>query len=278
MFFRVLICLLFLLTSLSFAQEQTKDQVTSTKIFQLDEITISENEIKEEMETPNMTVILPELLLQGIGSTLDSALKRQPGIDVQRPQEVGAALDDDSIKIRGFGSRRILVTIDGRTMNISGTAGGYFIDWTTIPLNNIEKIEVIKGVSDPRYGNTLGGVINLVTKKPIEKPVFELQGLGASFDTYTLSFFHAWKPGNFEYSISGGYSESDGYLRNGDFWLKMQIFILDMICHGKGRSSGIFSTLMSRRGLSSQIDNQRILIALIMINQSIMIILHQMER
>lgn len=220
MFFRVLICLLFLLTSLSFAQEQTKDQVTSTKIFQLDEITISENEIKEEMETPNMTVILPELLLQGIGSTLDSALKRQPGIDVQRPQEVGAALDDDSIKIRGFGSRRILVTIDGRTMNISGTAGGYFIDWTTIPLNNIEKIEVIKGVSDPRYGNTLGGVINLVTKKPIEKPVFELQGLGASFDTYTLSFFHAWKPGNFEYSISGGYSESDGYLRNGDFWLK----------------------------------------------------------
>ncbi len=244
MFFRVLICLLFLISSTSFAQEQG----TPTKIFQLDEITISEAEIKEELQTPNMTVILPELLLQGIGSTLDSALNRQPGIDVQRPQEVGAALDDDSIKIRGFGSRRILVTIDGRTMNISGTAGGYFIDWTTIPLNNIEKIEVIKGVSDPRYGNTLGGVINLVTKKPKEKPVFELQGLGGSFDTYTLSFFHAWKPGDFEYSISGGYSESDGYLRNGDYWLKNANVHLGYDLPWKGKIKGDFQYINVKKG------------------------------
>ncbi len=214
----VILFILLFISSFSFAEEQKLGD--DTKIFQLDEITISESEIKEELKTPNMTVILPELILQGIGSTPDSALSRQPGIDVQRPQEVGAALDDDSIKIRGFGSRRILVTIDGRTMNISGTAGGYFIDWTTIPLNNIEKIEVIKGVSDPRYSNTLGGVINLVTKKPKEEPIFELQGLVASFDTYTTSFFHAWKPGKFEYSLSGGYSESNGYLRNGDYWLK----------------------------------------------------------
>lgn len=244
MFFRVLICLLFLLTSISFAQEQG----AQTKIFQLDEITISESEIREELQTPNMTVVLPELLLQGIGSTLDSALNRQPGIDVQRPQEVGAALDDDSIKIRGFGSRRILVTVDGRTMNISGTAGGYFIDWTTIPLNNIEKIEVIKGVSDPRYGNTLGGVINLVTKKPKEKPVYELQGLGASFDTYTLSFFHAWKPGDFEYSISGGYSESDGYLRNGDFWLKNVNVHLGYDLPWKGKIKGDFQYINVKKG------------------------------
>lgn len=248
MFFRILICLLFLLTSLSFAQEQTQVEETYTKIFQLDEITVSESEIKEELETPNMTVILPELLLQGIGSTLDSALNRQPGIDIQRPQEVGAALDDDSIKIRGFGSRRILVTIDGRTMNISGTAGGYFIDWTTIPLNNIEKIEVIKGVSDPRYGNTLGGVINLVTKKPVEKPVFEIQGLGASYDTYTLSFFHAWKPGNFEYSISGGYSESDGYLKNGDYWLKNANIHLGYDLPWKGKIKGDFQYINVKKG------------------------------
>lgn len=243
---KIFFCLFLCLSSVVFAEEQT--QGVKTKIFQLDEVTVSESEIKEEISTPNMTVVLPELLLQGIGSTLDSALTRQPGIDVQRPQEVGAALDDDSIKIRGFGSRRILVTIDGRPMNTSGTAGGYFIDWTTIPLNNIEKIEVIKGVSDPGYGNVLGGIINLVTKKPTEKPLFELQGLGASFDTYTASFFHAWKPGKFEYAVSGGYSESNGYLRNGDFWLKNANLHLGYELPWQGKITGDLQYIGVKKG------------------------------
>jgi len=245
MFVKILI-FVFLLSTMAYAE--VEDLEKKTKIFQLDELIVTESEIKSEVEKPNMTIIYPELLLQGIGSTIDSSLTRQPGVDVQRPQEVGAALDDESIKVRGFGARRLLTTIDGRTMNISGTAGGYFIDWSTIPLNNIEKIEVIKGVSDPRYGNTLGGVINLVTKKPKDKPVFELQGLGASFDTYTMSFYHSWKPGKFEYSISGGYSESNGYLRNGDFWLKNTNLHFGYDLPWKGKIKGDFQYVNVKKG------------------------------
>ncbi len=192
----------------------------ATKIYQLDEITVSEEKIKEEQSTPNSTVVIPELLLQGISSNLDGALFRQPGVDVQRLQEIGGALDDDSIKIRGFGARRITLAYNGRILNTPGTAGGYFIDWTTVPLTNIEKIYIIKGVSDPRYGNTLGGVINLITRKPKEKPEFEVQAMKARYDTDKLSFFHSWKPSQFEYSISGNYVKSDGYLRNGNFDVK----------------------------------------------------------
>lgn len=188
-----------------------------SKIYQLDEITVSEEKIREEIETPNSTVVIPELLLQGISSNLDGALLRQPGVDLQRLQEIGGALDDDSIKIRGFGARRITLAFDGRILNTPGTAGGYFIDWTIIPLANIEKIFIIKGVSDPRYGNTLGGVINLIPKKPKEKPEIEFQVMKARYDTDKLSFFHSFKPSNFEYSISGNYVKSDGYLRNGNF-------------------------------------------------------------
>jgi len=191
-----------------------------SRIYQLDEITVTEEKVKEEQQTSNSTVVIPELLLQGISSNLDGALFRQPGVDVQRLQEIGGALDDDSIKIRGFEARRIILAMDGRTLNTPGTAGGYFIDWTTIPLTNIEKIYIIKGVSDPRYGNTLGGVINLVTKKPSEKPVFEFQAMKGKYDTDKLSFFHSWKPSNFEYSIGGNYVKSDGYLRNGNFEVK----------------------------------------------------------
>ena len=50
-------------------------------------------------------------------------------------------------------------------LNSSGVAGGYFIDWTMIPLAGADRVEVIKGVGDPRYGNVLGGVINLVPKR-----------------------------------------------------------------------------------------------------------------
>ncbi|MFQ3574423.1 MAG: TonB-dependent receptor plug domain-containing protein, partial [Thermodesulfovibrionales bacterium] len=94
-----------------------------TRQFQLDEMEVSSSLIKDEKTTPNMTVIMPELLLQGIGSTLDAALLRQAGIDVQRIQEVGSAMDDESIKIRGFGSNRIMLTINGRPLNAPGSAG-----------------------------------------------------------------------------------------------------------------------------------------------------------
>lgn len=207
------------------------------ELFQLQEIEITEEEARTYAETPNMTVIKPEILLQGMGVTLDGALRRQPGVDVQRLQQVGGALDDDSIKIRGFGARRILVTLDGRPLNTNGTAGGYFIDWTTIPLNNIDRIELIKGVSDPRYGNTLGGVINLVTKKATPTPRFEVQLGLAKFATPTLNFFHGWRPQNsfFDYTISGGYSSSDGYLWNGNFRIKNLDVTLGLNLPWRGR-------------------------------------------
>jgi outer membrane receptor protein involved in Fe transport len=209
-----------LLGSSGLAAEKDGQDTGPGRVVRLDDIVVTGTAVKDDLEAPNMTVIFPSALLQGVGSTLDSALKRQPGIDVQRPQEVGASLDDDAIKIRGFGARRINVTVDGRSLNAPGTAGGYFIDWTTIPLSNIERIEVVKGVSDPRYGNMLGGAINLVTKKPLATPAVEAQAGAASFNTRTFDFYHGWKPGRFEYSVSGGYSTSDGYLLNGDFGIK----------------------------------------------------------
>ncbi len=134
-----LIFLIFLILLSIFTLSYAED---ITKIYQLDEITVSEEKNKEEQTTPNATFVIPELLLQGISSNLDGALFRQAGVDVQRLQEIGGALDDDSIKIRGFGARRITLAFDGRILNTPGTAGGYFIDWTTVPFTNVEKREI----------------------------------------------------------------------------------------------------------------------------------------
>lgn len=187
------------------------------KVFLLDEIRVTAEELEEDIQTPNMDTIKPELFPMGISTTVDSALERQPGVDVQRIQEVGTAVDDDSIKIRGFGARRIKVARDGRVLNTTGVAGGYFIDWTLIPLANVERIELIRGVGDPRYGNVLGGVVNLISKPPPrQNPRTELAATAASYETWALDAFHAWKPGDFQYALTLGSQTSEGYLKNGD--------------------------------------------------------------
>jgi len=195
--------------------QRTADEQEKTKLFQLNPVVIDVVEYARDKDIPNMTVVKTELFPMTIGITLDTALERQAGMDVQRIQEVGTAADDDSIKIRGMGARRIKVLRNGRPLNTSGAAGGYFIDWTMIPLNNADRVEVIKGVGDPRYGNVLGGVVNLIPKKLTSRFVTEVQASYASFATGAFNLFHGSKPGAFEYSIAGGYTTSDGYLRNG---------------------------------------------------------------
>ncbi len=188
-----------------------------TKLFQLDAIEIEVVEYLRDKKVPNMTVVKPEFFPMSIGTTLDTALERQPGVDVQRIQEVGTAVDDDSIKIRGMGARRIKVLNNGRLMNTSGVAGGYFIDWTMLPLTNVDRVEVIKGIGDPQYGNILGGIINLVPRRlSTEAPFTQIHLSGASFKTASLNLNHAYKPGAMEYSVAAGIGTSDGYLKNGD--------------------------------------------------------------
>ncbi|MBC7350334.1 MAG: TonB-dependent receptor plug domain-containing protein [Candidatus Aminicenantes bacterium] len=114
-------------------EQQAEEEKKSQKLFQLEPVYIEVVDRVRENERPNMTVVQTDLFPLTISHTLDTALERQPGIDIQRIQMIGTALDDDSVKIRGLGARRLLLLRDGRLLNSSGVAGGYFIDWTTVP-------------------------------------------------------------------------------------------------------------------------------------------------
>ena len=220
-----------------------------TKYFQLDMITIDVVEKARDAEVPNMTVVKTELFPMSIGTSLDTALERQPGVDVQRVQEVGTAIDDDSIKIRGMSSRRIKVFENGRPLNAPGAAGGYFIDWTMIPLANVDRVEVIKGVGDARYGNVLGGVINLVPKRlPSDRPLTELQVSGGSFETANFNLYHGYKPGAFEYSLALGGDLSQGYLKNGSMKFGSAQLHLGYDFSFKGRLTADLSYAAIRKG------------------------------
>ncbi|HUU37051.1 MAG TPA: TonB-dependent receptor [Candidatus Desulfaltia sp.] len=197
--------------------EQKTSEKEETKLFQLDEIVIDVIEKMRDVEIPNMTVVKPELFPMSIGTTIDTALERQAGVSVQRIQEVGTAMDDDSIKIRGLSGRRIKVLRDGRLLNTSGAAGGYFIDFTMIPLTDVDRVEIVKGIGDARYGNSLGGILNLIPRRlPSESPTTEVDLSAASFNTLGVNIYHAYKPGAFEYALTGRLTRSNGYLWNGN--------------------------------------------------------------
>lgn len=186
------------------------------KHLSIGEILISDDAVSD-MKTSEVDEKIVE---KGKNINLPDVLKNEPGVDMQRRTAVGDTTD--SVSIRGFSDNRIMLNINGRPVNAAGVVGGYYIDWSTIPLDNIEKVEVIRGGSVARYGNNaLGGVINVITKKPTETPSATFFGsIGSGSDVGTVQNYratHSYKVGPLGYSVAGSLQDADAFLWNNDF-------------------------------------------------------------
>ncbi len=85
-------------------------------------------------------------------------------------------------ELAGFDADHILVLIDG--MEILGRTNGQ-LDISQIPTDQIERIEVVKGASSALYGSeAMGGIINILTKKPTKKFGISLGGDAGSYGRY----------------------------------------------------------------------------------------------
>jgi len=74
-----------------------------------------------------------------------------------------------SVKLQGLPAEYTLVLIDGE--KAKGGTGTQAVDIGQIPLDIVERVEVIKGPTSSLYGSdALGGVVNIITKKPENKP------------------------------------------------------------------------------------------------------------
>lgn len=99
-----------------------------------------------------------------IGSkTLPDLLRQTTGIQVQDRANAGGA-EDLTIKLRGHDSRRFTVLVNGIPQKASGVMGGNNFNWNSIPVDSISRIEITKGAKSLAYGQTNGGVINIITK------------------------------------------------------------------------------------------------------------------
>lgn len=115
-----------------------------------------------------------------------------------------------NINMMGFGGKYVLFLIDGERM-----AGETFdnIDYNRIDMNNIERVEIVKGASSYLYGsNAIGGVINIITKKPEKHLQISASALyGSNKDqNYNLTLGTKQKWGSAGLSIF--YKSRDPYL------------------------------------------------------------------
>ncbi|MEO8808992.1 MAG: TonB-dependent receptor [Rhodanobacter sp.] len=117
-----------------------------------------------------------------------------------------------SINLRGLGSRSTLVLVDGHRRPGSAQAQGGYTDISSIPLSQVERIEVLSDGASAIYGaDAVAGVVNIVLKKSYEGTVVQArhENSSSNADVTRLSLAHtfAWKSGTL--SASADFRKTD---------------------------------------------------------------------
>lgn len=176
----------------------------------LDEITVQGR--RPVSPERNLDIVDLETEAKPVVSTVPDALERTPGLDVQRRSILTPK--SDQVRIRGLSEKRSLILLDGRPLNGTGVMGGQFVDWSALSTRGWKFIEVGKGAFSAKYGNTLGGTINLVPQTPPEEPEFSAWTGYKRYDTWSFGADAAGRVGPFGAYLAAGYDETDGHLRN----------------------------------------------------------------
>ncbi|TET83708.1 MAG: hypothetical protein E3J46_11880 [Desulfobacteraceae bacterium] len=199
---------------------QKVDSEKEEKRYRLDKVIVRDHPLREEpmVVTPDVTVINVEKFqkagpVQNIRDILSEAL----GLNVQSIS--GTPSPSESIYIRGLDQSRIQVFMDGRPMRLFGAYGYYKVDWTTMPLDNVETIEIIRGSHSLLYPFSMGGAINIITKKGIKTDEIKPKvSVTTEFGSYHAQSYSASVLGGLAntigYSFAAARRKGDGYLRN----------------------------------------------------------------
>lgn len=140
-------------------------------ILDLDQVVVTATRSNKTLKnTPVITQIVTgkQIEERGVPDAKSLLMQEVAGLNFQ---EVGFGT---SISLQGLDSKHILFLVDGE--RLAGETGGN-IDYSRLNLNNIERIEIVKGASSAIYGSqAMGGVINIITKEAKKKVELNIGG------------------------------------------------------------------------------------------------------
>ncbi len=159
----------------------------------------------------NVTVITAREIAFLNAHTLAELLQTVPGIQLDKTGRTPGMFE--FVTIQGANSQHLLVVVDGISQN---EAGENMADLGAIPLQQIERVEIIKGGASAAWGQALGGVINIITKSPDPDQAFSATVFSSLGDKFTTDQ-RLEVSGTVErlgYYLTGGLLHSDGLLAN----------------------------------------------------------------
>ncbi len=134
-------------------------------------------------------------------------------VDQALDSHVGVTINDDlsgkGVMLRGIDPSRVLILVDGH--RVIGQVKGS-IDLGQMSLSNVDRIEIVKGSGSTLYGSdAMGGVINIITKKPTDNRSLESSIEYGSFGTFDPEFQFETKKQKFGLLLAGKHEKTDGF-------------------------------------------------------------------
>ncbi|NTW16932.1 MAG: TonB-dependent receptor, partial [Syntrophaceae bacterium] len=170
----------------------------------MDEVVVTATRDTEEIRKvpANVSVITAEQIEKSGATTIPEILEKLESIQFR---SYSGNASQSAMDMRGFGGDnpfgKTLIMLDGRRLNRPDMSS---INWLQVPLNNVERIEVVRGASSVLYGDAaIGGVINIITKKGDGPPKFNASVIAGRYGLHDERVSVSGSTDKWTYALNG---------------------------------------------------------------------------
>jgi outer membrane receptor for ferrienterochelin and colicin len=193
-------------------------------------VTATRVEQTARMAPASVSVVTGDEIANQIPVTFDRAIENVAGLTAFRST---GGISTQTISLRGSSDvagggvgNRVLLLVDGRPALTSDTGGAF---WSLVPVQFVDRVEVVKGAFSSLYGSSaMGGVINVITRRPdyasaghvemklgfFEKASSDIRYTDATQLQSEVVADYSGKTKKVSYLVSASRKESDGYAQN----------------------------------------------------------------
>jgi outer membrane receptor for ferrienterochelin and colicins len=178
---------------LEMAGRVTASPVLGDSVVNLNEVVVTATRTPKLLkDVPYVTKVITAQDIQKVDvNTIEDLLKTLlPGVEFTYSMN-----QQTSLNMQGFGGNAVLFLIDGERL-----AGETLdnVDYDRLTLNNVERIEIVKGAASSLYGsNAVGGVVNIITKKQTRKLSVNVYSRWSAYDSRRYGGSLGFKTGVF---------------------------------------------------------------------------------